>query len=146
VIANWLGCGKTRIGDLRQWARNGFEKTPAERRLERADVRRAGQEPLKTNDNSTDAPEPATRTPAPPASPEPPEPPEVAEPDEVEDNVLYTLARQNEHAKAFKRIFKLSSFEHAAQVRIATAIDRMIENWRSTRAALMKTARNHDDG
>ena len=65
----------------------------------------------------------------------------MADPATVEDNVLYTLARINEHAKAFKKIFKLSSFDREAEERISTAIDRMISKWRSTQATLTKGSR-----
>ena len=61
---------------------------------------------------------------------------EVADPATVEDNALYTLARINEHAKAFKKIFKLSSFDRETEERISTAIDRMISKWRSAQATL----------
>lgn len=52
VIAEWLNCGPTRIKDLRRWAKEGFGKTPSEQRRERDDGRRAGDAPLKSQDNS----------------------------------------------------------------------------------------------
>ena len=67
---------------------------------------------------------------------------EVADPATVEDNALYTLARMNEHAKAFKKIFRLSSFDRETEKRISTAIDRMISKWRSAQATLTKGSRD----
>src|SRR5512143_2180792 len=39
-VAGWLGCGVTRIKDLRRWAVGGFEKTPSDERRDRADYGR----------------------------------------------------------------------------------------------------------
>ena len=61
---------------------------------------------------------------------------EVADPAEIEDDVLYTIARINEHAELFHKVFKASSFDREAKTRINTAIDTMIQKWRSTQAAL----------
>lgn len=68
---------------------------------------------------------------------------DVADAATVEDSALYTLARINEHARVFKKIFKLSTFDREAEIRIGTAIERMIQKWRSTQAALTK--RSHEN-
>ena len=60
----------------------------------------------------------------------------VADPAEVEDNALHSLGRNSAHAKMFKKIFKLSSFDRGAKERISTAIDEMISKWRSAQATL----------
>jgi hypothetical protein len=73
-----------------------------------------------------------------------PEDGDVADPATVEDNALYTLARINEHARAFKKIFKLSSFDREATERISTAIDSMISKWRSTQATLRRAPHEQD--
>jgi hypothetical protein len=70
-----------------------------------------------------------------------PEDAEVADPATVEDNALHSLSRNSAHAKMFRKIFKLSSFDRETKERISTAIDRMISQWRSTQATLTKGGR-----
>ena len=67
---------------------------------------------------------------------EPGENTEVASPAVIEENVLYSLQRVNEHARLFKKLFKASTFDREAKERINTAIDRTIQKLRSTQAAL----------
>jgi hypothetical protein len=57
------------------------------------------------------------------ADPQPESDPAVADPAEIEDNVLYSLARVNEHTRVFKKLFKLSTFDPEAETRIITAIE-----------------------
>lgn len=60
VVAAWLGCSKSRINYLRQWAQDGFNGTPrggeARREAERQERsdHRGGRGALKTNNNSED--------------------------------------------------------------------------------------------
>ena len=61
---------------------------------------------------------------------------EIADPAVIEDNVLYSLQRVNEHARVFKKLFKASTFDREAKERINTAFDRTIQKLRSTQAAL----------
>ena len=61
---------------------------------------------------------------------------EIADPAVIEDNVLYSLQRVNEHARVFKKLFKASTFDREAKERINIAIDRTIQKLRSTQAAL----------
>jgi hypothetical protein len=63
---------------------------------------------------------------------------DVAAPEVVEDNVLYAVARMNEHARAFNKIFKASAFDREAVDRIHTALERMIQKWRSVQSTLKK--------
>jgi ParB-like chromosome segregation protein Spo0J len=67
---------------------------------------------------------------------------EVADAATVEDSALYSLERMCEYARMFKRFFKLSSFDREAEVRISTAIDSMIQKWRSTQARLTKNVQS----
>src|SRR5262249_18077677 len=39
VVADWLGCDKTRINDLRKWATEGFRGSPSKERAARRDAR-----------------------------------------------------------------------------------------------------------
>ena len=66
----------------------------------------------------------------------------VADPATIEDNVLYSIQRMNEHARVFKKLFKASVFDREAEERISTAIDRTIQKLRSAQATLTK--RNHN--
>ena len=122
TIAGWLGCGKSRVNELRRWAKEGFEGAPhnSKQRQERV-ARHAGQEPLKTNDNS-----------------ESEEEQEIAPPEQIEENLHYYLDRINRFAAIFKKHFRLSSFDREAETRIITAIDRMIEKWRSTQSIIIR--------
>jgi len=127
LVSRWLSCGDTRIKQLRRWAASGFcdDKHPTAERRRYADNRdrpRAADAPLETNDNSDDEAE-------------------VAPPEQIEDNLNHYLDRMNHFAKTFKYHFKLSSFDREAEARMITAIDRMIEKWRSTQATL--TRRGH---
>jgi DNA-binding MarR family transcriptional regulator len=61
---------------------------------------------------------------------------EVAPPEVIEENVLYTIQRMNEHARVFKKLFKASNFDREAKARISEAIERLIAKWRSTQATL----------
>jgi len=127
-VAGWLGCNETRIRRLRTWARTGFVELPNSRSKRSAAAPKAPLESLENSDSDED-PEMASD--------------DVADPATVEDNLLYTLSRMNEHARIFKKFIKLSAFDREAEVRITTAIDRMIEKWRSTQATLTKRVKDH---
>jgi hypothetical protein len=131
MVADWLDCGVTRVKDLRVWAQSGFDPNshPNKKRQDRGHRRISGGEELNPLDNSesNDA--------------ETHDSDDVADAATVEHNVLYTLARMNEHARMFKRFFKLSSFDREAEARISAAIDRMIQKWRSTQATLTNERR-----
>jgi hypothetical protein len=53
-VASWLGCGETRIRQLRQWAQEGFVGLPHSR--EKRAARANAQAPLKSKDNSHSQP------------------------------------------------------------------------------------------
>jgi hypothetical protein len=61
---------------------------------------------------------------------------EIADPAVIEDNVLCSLQRVNEHARVFKKLFKASTFDREAKERINTAFDSTIQKLRSAQAAL----------
>ena len=129
-IANWLGCGATRIKDLRIWAGKGFAEDahPTRARSRRDDRRRADDASLETNDNSEldDDPGEGDAT------------DEVAAPDEIENNGLYVIQRINANAKASNKILKASAIDREAAERISTAIERMIDKWRSIQSTLAR--------
>ena len=61
---------------------------------------------------------------------------EVADPATIKGNALYYLERTNEHARVFRKLFKLSSFDRETNDQINTAIEQTIRKWRLTQAAL----------
>jgi hypothetical protein len=63
---------------------------------------------------------------------------DVADPAQIEENILHTLARTNEHVRIFKKHLKLSTLDREAESRITTAIEQTIEKWRSVQATLAK--------
>jgi hypothetical protein len=74
-----------------------------------------------------------------PGPTEEPDDPGVADAAEIEDSALHSLGRNSEHARLFKKLFKLSAFDREAKDRIITAIETMIKKWRSTQATLTGT-------
>jgi len=131
VVGEWLQCGHDRINGLRNWAAGGFNGSPFDRnnkpdKRPRHDVAAPlRQSPLKSNDNS-----------------EPNEDDDISEhiaaPAEIEENVLYIIQRINENAKASSKILKASALDREAAERISTAIERMIQKWRSIQSTLAK--------
>jgi hypothetical protein len=55
VVAEWLGCGKTRINDLRKWAIGGFDSAPFGQKNKPDNRDRGrGHAPLKSNEDFQD--------------------------------------------------------------------------------------------
>jgi hypothetical protein len=61
---------------------------------------------------------------------------EIAPPEQIAENVLYTIDRMNENARVCHKHLKLSVLDHDAVARINTAIDGMIKKWRSVQSTL----------
>jgi hypothetical protein len=62
--------------------------------------------------------------------------PEVSE--DVKENILDTVSNQTAVASAYRRIFKVSSFDAPAKTEISKAINALISKWRLTLATLVK--------
>jgi hypothetical protein len=60
----------------------------------------------------------------------------VESPEVIEGNVMDTFGRHRAVANAYRKIFKVSSFDPEAKARISNAIDRLIATWKSTREAV----------
>jgi hypothetical protein len=66
----------------------------------------------------------------------------TVEPDEVEDpavvlaNVLDTIENQKSVAEAYRKIFKVSSFDRSAKEEISDAIESLIRKWRSVQSTI----------
>jgi hypothetical protein len=132
VVAGWIGCGDTRIKDLRRWAANDFSGAPhnSKERQERDNRRHDADAPLQTNNNSEpdDDFDPETGEVK----------DEVTTPDVIEDNILHAIGGMNENARIFNRLLRASALDREAADRISTAIDRAIGKWRSIQSTLEK--------
>ena len=125
TVAGWLGCGPSRIKDLRTWAKEGFEKTPTQKRKERANYftgselagRSSGQQVLKSQENFG-------------------EEDLVEDPRQVMSTMLETISRQKAIAESYRKICKVSSFDPETEVRLNKAIVGLISKWRSIQATL----------
>jgi hypothetical protein len=63
---------------------------------------------------------------------------DLAAPNEIEDNVLYVIQRINENARASNKLLRASALDREAAERISTAIERMIQKWRSIQSTLAR--------
>ncbi len=121
VVATWLGCGPSRVGDLRRWAAGGFQKNSTQERRERRDNRRsdrrAGQEPQKSQENLE-------------------EETFVANPADVEKNLRFMLERHRAGAEACRKIVKVARLEDGACEGIRIAVKRLISKWKAVLSTL----------
>jgi hypothetical protein len=117
-VAKWLNCGETRIKNLRSWANKAFEGKPFRPGNQRA----RADEALKTNDNfDDDTFEPSD---------------EVEDPHHVLMNVLDSIKDSKAVAEAYRKIFKVSSFDREAKAEIYNAINQLIVKWRTVQSTL----------
>ena len=125
-VARGVGCGETKIKQLRRWAQSGFsdEKHPKA-------VRRGFEDNYKRDRRAETARQRAAREDA-----------EIAEPETIEANLHHYMLRMNNFARMFRDHFRLSAFDREAETRIVAAIDRTIEKWRSTQAIIIKRGRH----
>lgn len=131
VVAGWIGCEERRIQKLRKWAQEGFVDLPNSRYKDNRKPTAPSDAALKRNDNSeSDAVEHDEDGVV--------IDDEIASPEQIEDNVLYAIQRINENARAFSKILKASALDREAVERINTAVDRMIQKWRSIQSTLEK--------
>jgi hypothetical protein len=61
---------------------------------------------------------------------------EFAPPEQIEENVLFAIARVADNARAVRKILKAPALDREAFTRINTAIDEMIKKWRSIQSTL----------
>jgi hypothetical protein len=73
------------------------------------------------------------------------DPEAVADPEDVLENVLHDLGRATALAHAYKKSFKLSSFDPEAKIRIDAAITKMINKWRSIQTTLTRSKTTEDE-
>lgn len=122
-IAEWLGCSEARIRRLRDWAEEGFNGLPNSR-YKRSSP--ATNDPLKSQENSG------------PIAPEEDDESQIESPQVIKENLLDTVSRHSAWAVAFRRFFKLSSFDEETEKEISSAIDQLISKWRAAQAALTR--------
>jgi hypothetical protein len=79
----------------------------------------ASQSPLETNDNSDSESD-------------------IAPPEQIAENVLYTIDRMNENARVCHKHLKMSVLDRETAARINAAIDGMIKKWRSIQSTIKK--------
>jgi hypothetical protein len=124
-VGRWLGCAESRIRRLRLWAQNGFEGAYSSQ-AGGAKHGAAGRpnDPLKTYDNFEDD--------------------DMEQRDDVEDaaqvltNVLDSISDSKSVAEAYRKIFKVSSFDREAKAEIHNAINKLIVKWRTVQSTLAK--------
>jgi ParB-like chromosome segregation protein Spo0J len=63
---------------------------------------------------------------------------DIAPPDQIEDNVLYAIARVADNARAVRKILKASALDRKAAERVIIEINRMIQKWRLVLSTLEK--------
>lgn len=124
VVSKWTGFSKSKINDLRSWAKRGFAGTP--RSNESRPSTQGGvdrrRDTLKTNENFED---------------------DAAEPDEnVEDpkvvlrNILDSIKQSKAVAEAWRKILKASSFDADAKKQISDEIKLLIVKWATIQTTL----------
>jgi hypothetical protein len=132
AIASEIGVDHKTVGSAR---RSGGDHSPPEKRIGKdgksypaksqtvRERRHDVDAPLETNDNSESDNDADN---------------EMAPPEEIESHLLHTLGAFNENARMFNKLLKASAMDHEAVDRINTAIDRMIQKWRSIQSTLEK--------
>ena len=131
VVAEWLACSTNRIKVLRRWAESGFVEDmhpTTYRKRVKEKYQRAAKIVDSQNRQFQEIAKPLESL------------DEIADAATIEDNVLYSIQRMNEHARVFKNLFRASVFDREAKERINTAIERMIQKWRFTQLTLTKGA------
>lgn len=125
-VAKWLGCGVTRIKDLRLWAKRGFEGSPTKDRRQRSDNRRrAGDEDLETQENFE------TET-----GDESEQDEHVADPAVILENLRHLISRHRAGAEGIRKVIKVSRLESGAREELRRAIDSLILKWKSVLSTL----------
>lgn len=99
--------GRTSVEELRKKKRESVRRSRASSPL------RSGQSENDTDDDS-----------------------KVAAPEVVIDNLLHAIGGMNENARVFKKLLKVSTFDHDAVTQINTAINGTIKKWVSIQSVL----------
>jgi hypothetical protein len=115
TVAKWLDCGETRIRDLRNWAKKGFEGPLHHSRS-------SANEALKTNDNLEDD------------TFEPLE--DVEDPVKVLENILDSIKDAKAVAEAYRKILSKSPFARKEKKKIYDEITLLISKWKRVQSTL----------
>jgi hypothetical protein len=127
AVARWAGCGETRIKELRRWAAGGFMGNLTSVRSNR---RPGADEALKTNEDFEDDPSDSSD--------------DVEDPAVVLSNVLDSIKNAKSVAEAYRKIFKVSSFDREAKEKIYNAIQLLIAKWRTVQSTLDRKGKGND--
>ena len=120
VVANWLGCGETRIHYLRTWAKKGFEGKP----FHPGNFRAREDHPLKSKEDFQDDVFPSGE--------------DVEDPAKTLSNVLDSIKQSKAVAGVYRKILRASPFDRAAKKEISDAIELLIRKWRSVQSTLVR--------
>jgi hypothetical protein len=130
VVAEWIkdepssSYNERSLRQLRKWAEGGFVGRPFGRDNKPDNRRDRTDGPLKTHDNfQDDELEPSD---------------EVEDPAQVLTNVLDSIEDAKALAEAYRKIFKVSSFDREAKAKIYNAINNLIVKWRTVQSTLDK--------
>ncbi len=125
IVANWLGCGETRIKGLRRWAEGGFVDLPHSRSKRRpvADGALKSQENSDSDTEDGEEPENEGGT-------------DVASPEEIKQNIFDSIARHMAIVRAYKKVLAVSALDEASKNEVSVQIGRLITKWQSLQRAL----------
>lgn len=128
TVAKWLGCTYSRINYLKRWYKNGCPGKPFDNSNKPDDRERArAQEALESNDNFVDDEfEPSD---------------EVEDPQHVVKHFMDSVGNAKSVAEAYRKIFKVSSFDSEAKKQINSAINQLIVKWRTVQSTLERRGR-----
>jgi hypothetical protein len=133
VVAKWLGCGETRIKELRRWATGGFVGSVSQRstrqRFDREDRRHHADALLKSKEDFKDNVIEVVET--------------VEDAAVVRKNILNSISDAKGVAEAYRKILKISSFDRATKIEISDAINLLIRKWRSVQSTLAAKGKAH---
>lgn len=135
-IGALVGNSKAWANRMIAWARGGFNGHPfADANDPNKGKDRAGYAgrhlPLKDKDNFEDDPTHNDE-----------EAELVESPEVVKRNVFDTIDRHAAVVRAYKKIFRLSSFDRGAKKEISDAIERLISKWRAVQSTLTRRSPN----
>lgn len=129
AVAQWLGCGSTRIKLLREWAQREFEGAPGNspaRRKRTAERRHGDGAALKSQENLQEDAEHTTDDVA----------TDVAPPEEILRNVLNTIERHKAVMGSYKKVLKVSALNQTARNEVSEALGTLITKIQSLQRAL----------
>jgi hypothetical protein len=152
LLKTKIGIGKSRASELMQIAdgRKTVERVRSETAERTAKARALQSSPLRSGENGGDPEASAEAMEANFAALDAPDAPEVAAPEEIKSNIFDTIERQKAVARAYKKVFAVSSLDQASKDEVSAAIGTLITAWQSLQRGLAprptKPITSDDDG